>query len=68
MKLHPTLILLPALAVLVASCGPSANSDCAGWRPVQIDDATVDRLAEDDPAALRALIAHHETGVARGCW
>lgn len=69
MTLIKTLILLTALAVPVASCGPqAANNDCAGWRPVYVDDATVDYLNARDPEALREILAHHEAGQARGCW
>lgn len=68
MKSLMTLILPLALAALVASCGPKPATDCAGWRAVTLDDATVDRLAAEDPQALREIISHHETGRARGCW
>lgn len=58
-------LLVPAV---LASCAPSGDPGCAGWRPVRVADATVDYLASRDPQALAALIAHHEAGVARGCW
>jgi hypothetical protein len=68
MKLTKTLILLIALGAL-ASCVTTAPSDgCAGWRPVRVSAATVDYLAQNDPETLKALIAHQETGTARGCW
>ena len=68
MKSIRTLILLPALAAL-ASCAESVPNDgCAGWRPVQVADATVDYLASNDPQTLAALIGHQETGTNRGCW
>jgi hypothetical protein len=62
------LILLTA-PVALASCVASGPSDgCAGWRPVRVSAATVDYLAQNDPETLKALIAHQETGKARGCW
>lgn len=66
MTLHRTLIWL-AVPAMLASCGPSVEG-CAGWRPIRVADATVDHLAESDPQALAALIAHHEMGQAMGCW
>ena len=60
-------ICMGALCVL-ASCAAPKNDACAGWRPVQVDDATARSMALDDPQALRALIAHQEFGQAQGCW
>jgi hypothetical protein len=60
--------LLIAPAVL-ASCVTTAPSDgCAGWRPVRISAETLDYLVANDAQTLKALIAHQETGKARGCW
>ena len=59
-----TMISLAALAGL-ASC---VSPDCAGWRPVLVDDATVDYLAANDAAALKDLIAHQEFGRDRCGW
>ena len=60
-------ICMGALCVL-ASCAAPKNDACAGWRPVQVDNATARAMAMDDPQALRALIAHQEFGQAQGCW
>jgi hypothetical protein len=47
----------------------TAPSDgCAGWRPVRISAETLDYLVANDAQTLKALIAHQETGKARGCW
>lgn len=67
MALRMILTLLIAPAAL-ASCGPTADAGCAGWRPVRVADATVDYLAARDPQTLAALIAHHEFGQSQGCW
>ena len=65
MRLHRTLILLPALAV--SGCLAS-EPGCAGWRQILVADETVDHLAAHDPDALAALIAHQEAGQKFGCW
>jgi hypothetical protein len=61
------MILLAALAGL-ASCAPAPSDGCAGWRPVLVDNATVDYLAANDAAALKDLIAHQEFGRDRCGW
>lgn len=61
------LILLSVPAVL-ASCAPTTSDGCAGWRPVRVSAETLDYLAQNDAETLKALIAHQETGQARGCW
>lgn len=67
MKSIRTLTLLIAPAVL-ASCATPSLDGCAGWRAIRVADASVDDLAANDPETLKALIGHHETGTARGCW
>lgn len=67
MRYSRTPIWLGALAA-TASCGPTVDPGCAGWRPVRVADATVDYLAAHDAPALAALIGHQEYGQARGCW
>lgn len=67
MRLLRTLIFPLGLGAL-ASCGDPVDPGCAGWRPVWVDDATVDYLAAHDPQALAALTAHQEYGQQRGCW
>jgi hypothetical protein len=63
------ILTLCAAPMILASCVASGPSDgCAGWRPVRMSAATVDYLAQNDPETLKALIAHQETGKARGCW
>lgn len=59
-----SLLLLSALA----SCAPSASSECAGWRPITGSRASVEWLASNDAQFLRAVIAHAEFGRAQGCW
>lgn len=63
-----TILTLLIAPVALASCGPTADAGCAGWRPVRVADATVDYLAARDPQTLAALIAHHEFGQSQGCW
>lgn len=60
-----TLLLAP---VGLASCAPTADVGCAGWRPIKVADEAVDYMAARDPQTLAALIGHHETGKSRGCW
>lgn len=64
--LTKTLTLLLALGV--SACAVPEPNSCAGWRPVYVQDETIDYLASRDPAALKALIGHQETGGSRGCW
>lgn len=67
MKLY--CILASCAMTLLTSCAPKASPDgCAGWEPLQAAEATVERLAVDDPQTLRQMIAHNETGQQRGCW
>jgi hypothetical protein len=61
-------LIWPLALVALASCGPTVDPGCAGWRPVRVADQTVDYLAAHDPQTLAALIAHHEAGQSRGCW
>lgn len=63
-------VTLASLLVLwaLASCAPSASSECAGWRPITGSRAAVEWLAQNDAQFLRAVIAHAEFGRAQGCW
>lgn len=67
MRCRTILILLTVPAAL-ASCVSPATSNCAGWRKIQADAATVDWLGAHDPGFLRQVVAHDEFGHARGCW
>jgi hypothetical protein len=63
------ILILPLVLATAASCAPTSDQGaCAGWRPVLVADASVDYLAANDRPALEALIGHHETGKAAGCW
>lgn len=53
---------------LLASCADQANSGCAGWQKIQMDAATVDFLAANDPRTLAGIVAHMEFGRGQGCW
>jgi hypothetical protein len=63
MMLRVTLILLIALAT---GCAKTIDGDyCDIARPVLFDSmATVEWLADRDPAILRRIIAHNETHAA----
>ena len=61
------MILLGVLGVPV-SCAPTDKTGCAGWRPIRLDDQSVDYLAANDPKTLEGLIAHHEMGKSMRCW
>ncbi len=54
-------------ALSMASC-VSPGSECAGWEPITVADATVDYLAQHDREALAAMVTHHEFGQRQGCW
>ena len=63
------LILSLALCALASCVMPkAAPNDCAGWRKITLSAEAVDYLAANDPDGLRKIIAHNETGQARGCW
>lgn len=66
-RFKTTLALLALLSAL-ASCAPSASSECAGWRQITGARDSVEWLAANDPQFLRAVIAHAEFGRAQGCW
>ena len=69
MTFNKTLILWVVLSAFLISCAPTISPDaCAGWRAIRPTAATVDYLGAHDETTLAALIGHHETGVARGCW
>lgn len=54
------------VAVLVSGCtttGPAP--DCAGWRPIRLDAASIDGLTDQDAAAI---LAHNLQGQSQGCW
>lgn len=38
---------------------------CAGWQAIRLDAASIDGLTDAD---ARAILAHNEFGLARGCW
>ena len=61
------ILTLPLVLASLASC-VSPGSECAGWEPITVADATVDWLAAHDPAMLRQVIAHAEFGQHQGCW
>ena len=66
MTLTKTLILCGGLSLL-ASCVQN-DASCAGWRQISASSASVDYLAANDPAALKAVIGHAEFGHEQGCW
>lgn len=59
------LIALTGLASCAASVSPS---NCTGWFLIDLDENSVPYLADNDPEALRKIIAHAEYGRTRGCW
>ena len=56
-----------SLLVVPASCALK-NDLCTGWGQVQVADATVDYLAQNDDQALREMIANQRYGQTLGCW
>lgn len=71
MKSPTTLISLAALVALASCVKPGDDpppGSCAGWRPVQMSEASLDYLATHDPETVEAVTSHMEFGDARGCW
>lgn len=46
---------------LVSGC-QTTGGHCDGWKPIRMTQATVDRMARENPAALRAIVGHNEHG------
>ena len=68
MRFSRTLTLCAALGPLASCVTTSPANDCAGWRQITGESASVEWLAANDPQFLRAVIGHNETGQARRCW
>ena len=53
--------------MLVSGCvsGGSGKSNCAGWKAIPLDRASVDGLTDRDAVSI---LAHNQFGAARGCW
>lgn len=51
--------------ILVSGCVPTGNASCAGWKQIRLDAASIDGLTDQD---ARAILAHNQNGLARGCW
>lgn len=62
------MLTLCAVPLVLASCATPNTDGCAGWRPIRASAEAVDYLAQNDAAALKAMIAHAEFGLAQGCW
>jgi len=54
-----------ATVTLMSGCVASGGADCAGWKAIRLDGASIDGLTERD---ARDILAHNEFGEARGCW
>ena len=60
------LTALLAALMLVTSCARTGGGiDCAGWRAIPLDVASIVGLSDRDASAI---LAHNEYGRARGCW
>lgn len=57
--------LLAALMLVTACTRTGGAIDCAGWRAIPLDAASIDGLTERDASAI---LAHNEYGRERGCW
>ncbi len=52
--------------ILVTSCAPTGRgNNCAGWKPIYLDTASVDGLTERDAGAI---LGHNIFGQKQGCW
>ena len=58
------LILIAALT-LSSGCVMGGGDNCAGWKPIRLDDASIDGMTERD---ARDVLAHNVYGSKRGCW
>ena len=61
------LIAILLLVTLVTGCARTGSGgiDCAGWRAIPLDAASIDGLTDRDAAAV---LAHNAYGRERGCW
>jgi hypothetical protein len=63
------LILILPLALAASCTTPQSPSDlCAGWQPIDGQDASLDYLAAHDAGFLAAVVSHDEFGQHMGCW
>lgn len=63
MKLSATLLVA---AMLLASCGKTGSvSECAAFKTIYLDEATLHGMTERDAADI---LAHNETGAALCGW
>ena len=58
-------ILLMVTPVSACARTGSGGIDCAGWRAIPLDEASIDGLTDRDAAAV---LAHNLYGRERGCW
>lgn len=60
-------VMFLSAAVLVTACAQtgSAPSNCAGWRPIVLDAASIDGLTDRD---AESILAHNLFGREVGCW
>ena len=59
-------IALIAAAFLLTACvNGGGATNCAGWKPIRLDAASIDGLTERD---ARDILAHNEFGAQRCGW
>ena len=60
-------LMLPVVAMLGTGCVQTGGSadPCAGWKPINLDDASIDGLTERDAVDI---LSHNEFGRKRKCW
>lgn len=56
---------LPVVLLLSGCVETGAATDCAGWRPIRLEAASIDGLT---PRDAEAVLAHNIFGHQRGCW
>ena len=57
--------LLGLVAILLTSCGPTGIDKCAGWKPIYLDEASLNGLTNRDAADI---LAHNDYGRVRCGW
>lgn len=59
------LILIGMLTLSSGCVMHGAGDACAGWKPIRLDDASIDGMTDRD---ARDVLAHNAYGSKRGCW
>ncbi len=54
------------IAMLASGCATTGQDNfCAGWKPIRLDESSIDGLTDRD---AEAILAHNEFGRSVKCW